>query len=173
MRVMPTKVRRRRQPDELRIEQSHDRALIQTMLDLAAFGFEKIAHTPECFLIAYLGEDPAGIAGLQTEVDAALMSPIFVVNEMRQRTIGASLISAVRRAAYARGARTLYTIVPASLADYFARLGFAEATGADLYHAFGQTSTLHCASCDMKACRRLRLDLSQDGFVARRPSSGR
>jgi N-acetylglutamate synthase-like GNAT family acetyltransferase len=137
------------------------------MLDrAAASAWTKIAEWDECFLIAYLGEDPVGIAGLQTEVDAALMGAIFVCEQMRQRAIGARLIAAVRRAAHGRGARTLYAIAPGSLAGYFVRQGFAEATDAELHKAFG-LANLHCCGMDLEKCRPLRLDLSQEGFKVR------
>jgi N-acetylglutamate synthase-like GNAT family acetyltransferase len=168
MRATPTKVRRRRQPGEVTIEQTHDAALIEAMLDRAAASLQtKIVEECDCFLIAYSGEEPVGIAGLQTEVDAALMGPIFVVGEMRQRAIGARLVSAVRRAAHVRGARTLYTIVPSAMADYFVRLGFTEATAAELDQAFGRLPNLYCRGLDPEKCRPLRLDLALEGLVAR------
>jgi N-acetylglutamate synthase-like GNAT family acetyltransferase len=168
MSARARKIRRRRQPGEVTIEQTHDAALIEAMLDRAAATLRtNIAAEAECFLIAYSGEEPVGIAGLQTEVDAALMSPIFVVSEMRQRAIGARLVLEVRRAAHVRGARTLYTIVPARMTDYFVRLGFTEATGAELNQAVGRASNFHCQSLNPEAYWPLRLDLSQEGIVAR------
>jgi N-acetylglutamate synthase-like GNAT family acetyltransferase len=168
MGATPRKIRRRRQAGEVTIEQTHDRALVETMLDRAAQNFPtNIAEEGECFLIAYLGEEPVAIVGLQTEIDAALMGPIFVVEEMRRRAIGVRLVSAVRRAAHARGARTLYTIVAPALTDYFVRLGFAEGTGDELFQAFRRVPKLHGTGLDLKKCRPLRLDLSQEGLVAR------
>jgi N-acetylglutamate synthase-like GNAT family acetyltransferase len=176
MRASPRKIRRRRRPGEVTIEQTHDAALVEAMLDRAAAGLalrcwskspRKIVEEGECFLIAYLGQDPVGIVGLQTRVDAALMDPIFVVDEVRHRAIGVGLVSAARRAAYGRGARILYTIVPHALANYFVRLGFAEATGAEFDEAFGHASNLHYKGLDRETCRPLRLDLSQDGLLAR------
>jgi len=121
----------------------------------------------ECFLIAYLGDDPVGIAGVETEVDAALMRPLFVVEKMRCRGVGACLVSAVRTAAHTRGARTLYAIVPATLVEYFASLGFAKASHTEFDTAFGQPWMLHRTRLDSGGCCPVRLDLSRDGLVER------
>ena len=124
------------------MEQTHDPALITAMLHRAVTAASGLGQSAECFLIAYLGDDPVGIAGLETEVDAALMLPLFVVENMRRHGVGASLISAVRLAAHTRGARTLYAAVPTTSVGYFARFGFEETNLAELFKAFGHASTL-------------------------------
>jgi len=156
------KIRRRRPSGEIMIEQTHDAAVIEAMLKKAASRMH--AERGECFLIAYWGDEPIGIAGLETEVDAALMCPLFVVENMRQRGVGACLVSAVRRAADTRGARTLYAIVPAALIDFFTRLGFDETACAELDEAFGQPSMLQWMGPNVAACR---LDISHDGLIER------
>lgn len=168
MRTTPRKISRRRQTGEVSIEQTQDPLLIGAMLQRAEASLgTRVAENGDCFLIAYVGEKPVGIAGLQTEVDAALMDPIFVVEEVRQRAIGLRLVHSVRRAAHVRGAQNLYTLVPPALADYFVRLGFTEATRAELHQSFGQASKLHLDGFDLEKCCALRLDLSQEGIIVR------
>ena len=92
--------------------------------------------------MAYLGDDPAGIVGLKTQVDAALMRPLFVLEATRRRGVGACLVRAARMAARTRGARTLYATASASSVDYFARLGFADIGFSELVMIFGEPSML-------------------------------
>jgi N-acetylglutamate synthase-like GNAT family acetyltransferase len=165
----PKKIRRLRPPGELTVEQTHDAALIAAMLTRAVMILPAdVTDTAECFLIAYLGDDPVGIAGLETEVDAALIRPLFVVEKMRRRGVGACLVAAVRLAARTRGARTLYATVPPDGVNYFARFGFAETGMDDLIRAFGEASSLPQTRLDnLPACHVVRLDLSRDGLVER------
>jgi len=163
------KIRRRRAPGELSVEQTHDQGLIAALLDRAGTKAPAVStDDAECFLIAYLGDDPVGIAGLKTEVDAALMRPLFVLENMRGRGVGASLVGSARVAAHARGARTLYATAPVTVLDYFERLGFAGAVFAELAKAFGQAPMLQWTrSSDERRCRIVRLDISRDGLIER------
>jgi N-acetylglutamate synthase-like GNAT family acetyltransferase len=163
------KIRRRRPPGEISVEQTHDAAVIAAMLDLAGTTVPAdFTDSAECFLMAYLGDNPAGIAGLETEVDAALMRPLFVLETMRRRGVGASLVRAVRVAAHARGARTLYATARTTFVDYFARFGFAGADFAELVKALGQVSIVERPRLDdVSECRAVRLDISRDGLIER------
>jgi N-acetylglutamate synthase-like GNAT family acetyltransferase len=169
MPVMPKKIRRRRSAGELAVEQTHDAAVIAAMLDRAGIAAPvEVKESTECFLIAYWGDDPAGIAVIETDVDAALMRPLFVLESMRRRGIGASLVRAVRLAAHTRGARILYATVPATLVGYFAGFGFADTSFDELVKACGQASMLQRTWLDnAPACRSLSLDLSRDGLIER------
>ncbi|MBV8774290.1 MAG: GNAT family N-acetyltransferase [Deltaproteobacteria bacterium] len=167
MSPTPKKVHRRR-CGELTVEQAHDTALIAAMLDTADMGVSGPDQSARCFLIAYSGDEPVGIAGLETDVDAALMGPFFVVSEMRRQGVGARLISALRLAALSRGARTLYAAVPVTFVDYFARLGFAEINTAEVFRACRDCSLLQQIRGDNRlACRALRADLSWESVVER------
>jgi N-acetylglutamate synthase-like GNAT family acetyltransferase len=169
MLVAPKKIRRWRRSGELSVEQVHDRAVIAAMLDKAGRAARAVfTGGAECFLISYWGNDPVGIAGLETAVDAALIRPLFVLDAMRRRGIGVSLVRAARVAARARGARTLYVAAPARRIDYFSRLGFAEGDFAKLLEVFGQASMLERTSLgNVRKCRALRLDISRDGLIER------
>jgi N-acetylglutamate synthase-like GNAT family acetyltransferase len=168
MPATPTKIRRRRRSGELTVEQTHDPALISAMLHRAVVTVPVIDQSVECFLIAYLGDIPVGIAGLVTEVDAALIGVFFVVENMRGHGIGARLIPALRLAAHTRGARTLYAVVPSKSVDYFARFGFAETTLAEPIKMFGHAlMRQQIQFANLQECRAVRIDLSRDGLVER------
>jgi GNAT superfamily N-acetyltransferase len=163
------KIRRQRPHGEVSVEQTRDPALIAVMLDRAGIPVSiDFTGGAGCFLIAYLGDDPVGIAGLETEVDAAIICPFFVLETMRRRGIGASLMRAVRTAAHARGARTLYVTAPSVFAGCFTRFGFIEMEFSELVKAFGQISTRRWARLDdMSDWCTIRLDISRDGLIER------
>ncbi len=76
-----------------------------------------------CYLLAYAGAEAVGVVGVETVVDAGLISILMVIEPMRRRGIGAALLAAARKAAHTRGARQLFAI--ASDSGYLPRFGFA------------------------------------------------
>jgi N-acetylglutamate synthase-like GNAT family acetyltransferase len=169
MLATPKKIRRRRPRGEVSVEQTHDLPVIAAMLDRAGMAVPiDLTDSGECFLMAYLGDDPVGIAGLETKIDTALMHSLFVLRTMRRRGIGAALLQAVRVAAHTRGVRTLYAMAPAGFISYFVRFGFAETGFAELAKTFGQVSMLRWTrSDDVPECGVVRLDISRDGLIER------
>ena len=167
MIVAPTKIRRRLRGG-LSIEQAHNRAAIAAMFDLAgAAPPDDLSDRAKCFLMAYWSDDPIGVAGLETQVDAALMRPLFVLQSMRRRGVGSALVRAVRVAAHTRGARSLYAIVPFARAGYLARFGFAETGGAELVEAFSEILQQPLGSHPHGPCRVVCMDISRDGLIER------
>jgi N-acetylglutamate synthase-like GNAT family acetyltransferase len=163
----PNKIRRHRATGELTVEQTQDLSAIIAMLQHAGMSGDVSANAG-CFLMAYWGNDPVGIVGLETRVDAALMHPLFVLETMRRHGIGASLVRAVRVAAHTRGARMLYATIPSTSMDYFARFGFIEVGFAQIVRAFGDTSKLQRTRLgDTPECRAIHLDISRDGLIER------
>ena len=169
MPATPKKIRRRRPPGEVSVEQTHDRAVIAAMLDKVGAPMPiNLTDSGECFLMAYLGDHPVGIAGFETEVDAALMHLLFVLETMRRRRVGASLLQAARVAAHTRGARTLYAMAPARYVGYFVRSGFTETGFAELAKTFSQVSIFRWTRPeDVPKCGVVRLDISRDGLIER------
>jgi len=167
MPKQPNKIRRHRATGELAVEQTQDLTAIIAMLQHAGMRGDVSANAG-CFLMAYWGDDPVGIAGLETQVDAGLMRPLFVLETMRRRGIGASLVRAARVAAHTRGARMLYATTPGTFVDYFARFGFTEVGFAEIVRAFGDASRLQrTRSDDAPECRAVGLDISRDGLIER------
>ena len=149
------------------VEQTFDRVLIAALLDQARAKVpEEFINKAQCFLVAYSGDEPIGIAALQSEVDKALLWPVFVVETMRRRGVGGSLIQAARVAAHSRGARTLYAKVPPALVDYFVRSGFADAAADDHGEAQPPMPRVN-RSTQPSEWRVLRLDISRDGIIER------
>jgi len=165
------KIRRRRAAGELAVEQTRDLASVARMLAGAGMLAGGVESPGACYLTAYVGEESAGVVGIEVRVDAALMRSLMVVESMRRRGIGAALVAAARLAAHTRGARTLYAIAPADDAiGYFARFGFAPAAADEMLAALAGTCMadhLREHPADLAQIRAWSLDISLDGVINR------
>ena len=167
--ISAKKVRRRDQT-ALAIEQTRDVEAIAGILTAAGLTIAGLDWPNGCYLMAYLGNEPAGVVGIEPRIDIALMRSMAVVESMRSRGIGSALVQAARTAAHSRGARFLYTIASKDAANYFVRLGFALV---DLDVAFGTLAGIFLADFlrsrieEPSRLVALALDISQDGLILR------
>ena len=186
MAIGAKKIRRRRVPGAIAIEQTADLARVAALLEAAAMSTAGVTAPGGCFLIAYAGDDPAGAVGIEARVDAALMRSLIVIERLRGRGIGAALIAAARTAAHTRGARRLYALAPDDRArHYLARFGFAPVAPEELLEALAGTFTVEGLRTDPDAIADRRdsasdsaagfgypilpmmADLSNDGVIVR------
>lgn len=171
MTVAARKIRRRRAAGELAVEQTRDLARVASMLSAAGMAADGIESPGGCYLMAYVGDDVAGVVGIEARVDAALMRSLLVIEPLRRRGIGAALISAARTAAHTRGARRLYTLAPGDGAvRYLARFGFEPAAPQEMFDALGGTfmaDYLRAHPGDLAPNQILSLDISNDGIIPR------
>jgi N-acetylglutamate synthase-like GNAT family acetyltransferase len=169
MLTAPKKIRRLRSSDELVVEQTHDLVAVSPMLQRA--GITTAATRDDrarCFLMAHQGSLPVGVAALDTQVDAALLRALYVLEPMRGRGVGASLVRAARMAAHTRGARTLYAAGAGGLVDYLVHLGFTEVDFAKIAAMFGEASTCErTRPSNYPDWGAVRLDISRDGLIER------
>ncbi|MGH7915215.1 MAG: GNAT family N-acetyltransferase, partial [Candidatus Binataceae bacterium] len=84
-----------------------------------------------CWIAAFMEDAIAGIAGLETIVDAAVIRSLAVAEVMRRRGIGAALVKATRKAAHTRGARRLYALGRRG-EEYLIRFGFERVAAAEM-----------------------------------------
>jgi N-acetylglutamate synthase-like GNAT family acetyltransferase len=158
--VSAKKIRRRRAPGEIAVEQTRDLEQVAHLLEAAGMRTAGLDAPGGCFLIARAGEEVAGAVGIEARVDAALMRSLVVVEPLRRRGIGAALIAAARTAAHTRGARRLYALAPDGRArDYLARFGFVPVAGDDLVEVLAGTFTVD------------RLRIRAQGFAANVPAN--
>lgn len=158
---------RKRTQGRLTIEQTRDPDLVRAMLAAGGMPSDGVEWPPACYLVAYFGDEPVGVVGLEPKLDAALVSALYVTERMRRRGVGAELIAAVRRAARARGVNSLYMV---SGGDYLSRFGFCRAKPARVLDAVtGVPGVEHYRALRHEhACENAwYLDISHDGAVAR------
>jgi GNAT superfamily N-acetyltransferase len=151
------------------VEQARDRETVRAMLSGARMLTDGIDWQPACYLVAYFGDDPVGVVGVESRVDAALIRSLLVAEPMRRRGIGAALIVAARKAAHTRGARTLYAF-STEAGDYFRRFGFEPAPVDELVAALRgapQVEYYMARPDELRHERAWKLDISHDGIVAR------
>ncbi len=161
---------RRPRPGELVIAQSRNLAAVRALLEAGDMITYGIQWPAACYLIAFFGDDPVGVVGVEPKIDAALVRSLYVVESMRRRGIAGLLMAAARKAAHTRGARTLYLFAPPGVRKFFERIGFSEvgaervlntmrgAPEVEYYQAHPSALALELA---------FALDISNDGLIAR------
>ena len=161
---------RKHRAGEIVIEQTRDLSCVRAILERGGMITDGIEWPPACYLIAFDGVDAVGVVGVEPMLDAALIRSLYVNESHRKRGLGAQLVTAARKAAHTRGARTLYLFACPERAGFFQRLGFVETEKKRLIGALGGTPE---AEYHQKRPRELAterafvLDISQDGIIDR------
>jgi N-acetylglutamate synthase-like GNAT family acetyltransferase len=165
--------RRRRAPDELYVAQTGDLGAIEAILAAASESAGIVAGGLDapgaCWIAASVGGAIAGVAGVETIVDAAVIRSLVVVEAMRRRGIGAALVKAARKAAHTRGARRLYALGRRG-EKYLLRFGFEQVAAKEMIDDLAGTFTSDYLLTHPDALARtdpLRLDISRDGVIER------
>jgi N-acetylglutamate synthase-like GNAT family acetyltransferase len=165
--------RRRRAPDELYVAQTGDLGAMEAILAAAGKSAGIVAGGLDapgaCWIAASVGDAIAGVAGIETIVDAAVMRSLVVVEAMRRRGIGAALINAARKAAHTRGARRLYALGRRG-EEYLLRFGFERVAAKEMIDDLAGTFTsdyLRAHPDELARMDPLRLDISRDGVIER------
>jgi N-acetylglutamate synthase-like GNAT family acetyltransferase len=164
------KVRRRRRDDEIVVEQTRDLAAVAVILRDAGTSADSLDRPGTCFVMAFRGDQPVGIAAIETKVDAGLVESLWVVEAMRHRGIGAALVSAARAAAHTRGARRLFAFAGNTLGAYLQRFGFrpiARNEALDALTGMFATTYLRSHPDELARVSALVLDISQHGVIIR------
>jgi len=122
-----------------------------------------------CWIAASVNDAIAGVAGIETIVDAAVIRSLAVSETMRRRGIGAALVKASRKAAHTRGARRLYALGRRG-EEYLLRFGFERVAVTEMIDDLAGTFTadyLRAHPDELARMDPLRLDISRDGVIER------
>jgi N-acetylglutamate synthase-like GNAT family acetyltransferase len=160
---------RKHRAGELVIEQTRDLALVREMLTRAGMITDGIEWPAACYLIAYLGDEAAGVIGVEAKIDSALLRSLYVNESMRRRGIGAALIAAARKAAHTRGARHLY-LFSTDAGEFFQRNGFAAVEVSEMVAAIPgvpQVEYYRARPAELAREVAYHLDISRDGVIER------
>ena len=160
---------RKHRAGELAIEQTRNLALVREMLTRAGMMTEGIEWPAACYLVAYVGDDPLGVIGVESKIDAALIRSLYVNESTRGRGIGAALIAAARKAAHTRGARHLY-LFSTDAGEFFERHGFKTVAVDDVIAAVpGVPQVDYYRARPEELAREVayHLDISGDGVIER------
>jgi N-acetylglutamate synthase-like GNAT family acetyltransferase len=160
---------RKHREGELGIEQTRDIAKVRAMLSEAAMSLEGIEWPAGCYLLAFFGDAPVGVIGIEPKIDAALIRSLYVTPAMRRRGIGASLLAAARKAAHTRGARHLY-LFSTDAGEFFIHYGFKQTAVEDVMKALRGAPQVECYRVrpfDLARETAFHLDISGDGVIER------
>ena len=160
---------RKHRAGELAVEQTRDVARVRAMLSGGGMIADGVEWPAACYILAFLGDEAAGVIGVEPKLDAALIRSLYVVESMRSRGIGAALVAAARKAAHTRGARHLY-LFSTGAGEFFARLGFESVAVADLVAALRgvpQVEYYRARPDELAHEAAFHLDISNDGIVRR------
>jgi GNAT superfamily N-acetyltransferase len=160
---------RKHRPGELVIEQTRDLTRVAALLERGGLMTEGIDWPPACYLGAFVGDELAGVVGIEPRLDAALIRSLYVAESMRKRGIGAQLFAAARKAAHTRGARHLY-LFSTDAGAFFQRLGLSEVPVAELLDALSGTPQIEFYRARPDELARevaWHLDISEDGVIRR------
>ncbi len=160
---------RKHRAGELVIEQTRDLALVREMLARAGTMTDGIQWPAACYLVAYLGDEAAGVIGVESKIDAALIRSLYVNESMRRRGIGGALVAAARKAAHTRGARHLY-LFSTEAGGFFERHGFTTVAVAEVIAAIPgvpQVDYYRARPDELAREVAYHLDISGDGVIER------
>ncbi len=160
---------RKHRAGELVIEQTRDLALVREMLTRAGTMTDGIQWPAACYLVAYLGDEAAGVIGVESKIDAALIRSLYVNESMRRRGIGGALVAAARKAAHTRGARHLY-LFSTEAGGFFKRHGFTTVAVAEVIAAIPgvpQVDYYRARPDELAREVAYHLDISGDGVIER------
>jgi N-acetylglutamate synthase-like GNAT family acetyltransferase len=139
------------------------------MLADAGMITDGLGWPPACYMVAYFGMELVGVVGVEPMLDAALIRSLYVIDAMRKRGIGAGLVTAARKAAHTRGAKSLY-LFSTDAGEFFKRLGFIEVPVPQLVDALaGAPHVEYYRARPAELAREVAwyLDISQDGVILR------
>jgi N-acetylglutamate synthase-like GNAT family acetyltransferase len=161
---------RRRNDGELMVEQTRDMKTVAAMLEAAGMDIAGLDWPAGCYLMAYFGNQPAGVVGVETQVDVALIRSLVVAEAMRHGGVGAALINAARLAAHTRGARWLYALTSDEAAGYLAHFGFMPVAIGEALDTLAGTfmaDYIRSRPGEIARCAAFCLDISRDGVIIR------
>ncbi len=160
---------RKRRPGELVIEQTNDSAIVRGLLERAAICVGGIDWPAACHLAAFIDEETVGAATVECMIDAAVLRAIYVSELRRGKAVGAKLLSAARKAAHTRGARTLFAIERQER-GFFSHQGFERVAMEELVRGVEGTPTADLLAAHPQAIAGMfafKLDISADGMIQR------
>ena len=160
---------RKHRAGELVVEQTRNLEIVREMLTRAGMMTDGIDWPAACYIVAYLGDEPVGVIGVESKIDAALIRSLYVDESTRRRGIGAALIAAARKAAHTRGARHLY-LFSTDAGEFFERHGFKTVAVDDVIAAIpGVPQVEYYRARPEELAREVayHLDISSDGVIER------
>lgn len=100
-----------------------DLAAVERLLSASNLPLEGVREALPAFVVAEVGDDVVGVAGLEVCRDNALLRSVVVQPEWRSHALGRALVTRVIADAEARGIHALY-LLTTTAEYYFPNFGF-------------------------------------------------
>jgi amino-acid N-acetyltransferase len=112
---------------EIRRAAPDDLAAVERLLTESHLPLDGVREALDDFVVARIGDDLVGVAGLEVCCDNALLRSVAVAPAWRSHGVGRALVTRVISDAEARGIQALY-LLTTSAERYFPSFGFETTT---------------------------------------------
>lgn len=110
---------------EVRSASVADLAGVERLLTSSGLPLDGVREALPTFVVAKVGDDIVGVAGLEVCCDNALLRSVAVAPEWRSHGLGRTLVTRVIAEAESRGIRALY-LLTTTAEHYFPSFGFRQ-----------------------------------------------
>lgn len=112
---------------------------VEALLQRNDLPADDLESEPGCFYVAFDGDDPVGIGGLEVHGRDGLLRSVVVEQSLRGRGLGTALAEELEELAAAAGIEMLY-LLTTTVADFFAERGYVEVARAEAPPSIRETS---------------------------------
>ncbi|HEY1009885.1 MAG TPA: arsenic resistance N-acetyltransferase ArsN2 [Daejeonella sp.] len=123
----------------MEIQQASDRESIVALLISQNLPVEDLPETLDSFLVARTNDQLAGVVGLETYGDFALLRSLAVHPESRGQGIADQLVQNIEKHASSKGLKEIYLLTETA-PEYFDRKGYQRITRSGVPEAVQQSS---------------------------------
>jgi amino-acid N-acetyltransferase len=140
-----------------------DFAAVERLLTASGLPLDGVPEALSGFVVAEVGEDVVGVAGLEVCCDNALLRSVAVSPAWRSHGVGRALVTRVISDAEARGIRALY-LLTTTAERYFPSFGFQQVTRDDVPTDVRATAEFQtaCPASAVVMCRECGAHVSRD-----------
>ena len=137
-----------------------DFAAVERLLAASDLPLDGVPEALSGFVVAEVGGDVVGVAGLEVCCDNALLRSVAVSSAWRSHGLGRALVTRVISDAEARGIRALY-LLTTTAERYFPSFGFRQITREEVPTDVRATTEFHsaCPASAVVMCRECGGDL--------------
>ena len=135
MSAEPLTLRRATDVEDVRVDDAPDEidgdahpdglVYVLTLLRESGLPVADVRSRPEAFHVAFDGDDPVGVGGIEVHGGTGLLRSVAVEREVRGEGVGAAICDALERRAAEDGVETLY-LLTTTAAGFFAGWGYVE-----------------------------------------------
>ncbi|UPV99880.1 arsenic resistance N-acetyltransferase ArsN2 [Halorussus gelatinilyticus] len=129
---------------------------VETLLERNDLPASDVRSNPDCFYVAYDGDEAVGVGGVERYGSDGLLRSVVVERSARGDGLGTALCDALERDARDSGVETLY-LLATTAAEFFADRGYDEIERAAAPETIRQTTEFTDLCPDSATCMKRSL----------------